>query len=150
MKTRVLVVDDEKDFAHVLAERLELQGYATDVCFGGAEAQEKVINGEYDVVVLDLMMPAPDGITTLKQIKHHKPIVEVIMLSGQATRQMAIEGMMQGAFEYLTKPCDNETMVFKINEAHRRKREQEERIRKALEEVGRANRQQHENTGGAV
>lgn len=148
MKTRVLVVDDEKDFARLLAERLELQGYDTDLCFGGKAALEKVINGDYDVVVLDLMMPAPDGITTLKQIKHHKPIVEVIMLSGQATRETAIEGMIQGAFEYLTKPCENETMVFKINEAHRRKREQEERIRKALEEVGRIKRRQRENANG--
>lgn len=138
MKANILVVDDEREFAEILSERLALKGYTVDYCFGGAEALQKIKDGNFDVIILDLMMPEMDGINTLKQIKALKPIVEVIMLSGKATRGMAIDGMQRGAFEYLTKPCDDQMMIQKIDEAHRRKWEHEERIRRALEDVRRA------------
>jgi DNA-binding NtrC family response regulator len=135
MKGNILVVDDEKDFARMLAERLQLKGYTADACFSGIEALEMLKKIGYDVVILDVIMPEPDGIATLRQIKKYNPIIEVIMLSGQATLEVAVEGLKKGAFEYLKKPCDNQIMITKINEALKRKQDQEERIRMAIEDV---------------
>ncbi|MEW5908410.1 MAG: response regulator [Thermodesulfobacteriota bacterium] len=135
MDATVLVVDDEIEFAQALAERLQLRRYNASACYGGKDAIEIIKHGAIDVVILDLMMPDMDGIETLKKIKEVKPLTEVIMLSGKATLKTAIEGMEQGAFEYLTKPCDNDLMIGKITEASLRKRKQEDRIRRAMEEI---------------
>jgi DNA-binding NtrC family response regulator len=135
MAARVLVVDDEREFSVLLAERLSLRDYDTQFCFGGAEALEKMSRQPFDVVVLDLVMPEMDGIATLAEIKRRHPLTEVILLSGKATLETAIEGMRMGAFEYLTKPCETEHMTSKINEAYLRKFAQDERIRKAKREL---------------
>jgi len=135
MKARVLVVDDEKDFAQALAERLQGRGYDATACFSGKEAIAKLMSGPIDVVVLDVMMPEMGGIEALHSIKKAKPLTEVILLSGKATLETAITGMQQGAFEYLTKPCDADTMTRKIDEAHQRKKDHENRIRRAMAEA---------------
>jgi len=135
MAARVLVVDDEREFSVLLAERLTLRDYDAQFCFGGAEALEILSRQPFDVIVLDLVMPEMDGIATLKQIKSRYPLIEVILLSGKATLETAIMGMWMGAFEYLTKPCETEHMTSKINEAYLRKFAQDERIRKARREL---------------
>lgn len=135
MAARILVVDDEREFSVVLSERLRQRDYEVQFCFGGKEALEILSNQPFDVVVLDLVMPEMDGITTLKEIKLRYPLIEVILLSGNATMETAIQGMWIGAFEYLSKPCEIEHMTSKINEAYLRKFAQEERIRKARKEM---------------
>jgi DNA-binding NtrC family response regulator len=134
MKARILIVDDEEDFAEALTERLQVRGYgAAARCTG--EAIAEVRNGLIDVVVLDVMLPEMDGIEVLRLIKTAKPLTEVILISGKAAIEKAIAGMQQGAFEYLTKPCDTDTMTRKIDEAHQRKRDHENRIRRAMAEA---------------
>ena len=135
MAARILVVDDEREFSVVLSERLRQRDYEVQFCFGGKEALEILSRLPFDVVVLDLVMPEMDGITTLKEIKLRYPLTEVILLSGNATMETAIQGMWMGAFEYLSKPCEIEHMTSKINEAYLRKFSQEERIRKAKKEM---------------
>jgi DNA-binding NtrC family response regulator len=81
-----------------------------------------------EVVILDVKMPGMDGIETLKQIKSKHPLVEVVMLTGHATVESAIDGMKLGAFDYLMKPCDMDQLIAKVTQAAQRKREQEERI----------------------
>jgi DNA-binding NtrC family response regulator len=76
-------------------------------------------------------MPGVDGIEALREIKKIKPLTEVIMLTGHATVETGIEGMKLGAYDYLIKPCETEELVIKINRAHERKAEHEERIREA-------------------
>jgi DNA-binding NtrC family response regulator len=73
-------------------------------------------------------MPGMDGIETLAEIKKRYPLVEVIMLSGHADVESAIEGMKQGAFDYLMKPCDIDQMIVKVTEAAAKKRQHEEKI----------------------
>jgi DNA-binding NtrC family response regulator len=73
-------------------------------------------------------MPGMDGIETLQAIKRKTPLVEVIMLTGHATVESAIEGMKQGAFDYLHKPCDMDHLIAKVSEAATRKRQHEEKI----------------------
>ena len=131
MKIRVLLVDDEEQFVQTLAERLEMRDYDVTTSFSGEDALEKVKGYNFDVIVLDVLMPGVDGVETLGEIKKIKPLTEVIMLTGHATVETAIEGMKLGAYDYLIKPCETEELVTKINKAHERKAEQEERIREA-------------------
>jgi DNA-binding NtrC family response regulator len=85
-------------------------------------------NSGVEVVILDIKMPNMDGMTALKEIKSKFPLVEVIMLTGHATVETGIEGMKMGAFDYLMKPCDMDQLIEKVNEAAKRKRDQEEKI----------------------
>ena len=131
MKIRVLLVDDEADFLETLAERLVIRNYDVTTSLSGEDALEKVRGYNFDVVVLDVLMPGIDGIEALREIKNIKPLTEVIMLTGHATVETAIEGMKLGAYDYLMKPCETQDLVMKINKAHERKAEHEERIREA-------------------
>lgn len=131
MKIRVLLVDDEADFLETLAERLVIRNYDVTTSLSGEDALEKVMGYNFDVVVLDVLMPGIDGIEALREIKNIKPLTEVIMLTGHATVETAIEGMKLGAYDYLMKPCETQDLVMKIDKAHERKAEHEERIREA-------------------
>lgn len=131
MKIRVLLVDDEKDFVDALAERLEIRDFEVAKAFDGDEALERLGSADVDVVVLDVMMPGKDGPAVLREIKKIKPLVEVLMLTGHATVESAIDGLKNGAFDYLMKPTDTKDLIAKIVLAYKRKSEQEERIRKA-------------------
>jgi DNA-binding NtrC family response regulator len=131
MKTRVLMVDDEKEFIQTLSERLTLRGYDVTTAFSGEEAVEKVKSYLFDVTILDVLMPGMSGIETLREIKKIKPLIEVIMLTGHATIETAIEGMKLGAFDFLLKPCETEGLVAKIDKAYAKKIEHDERIRAA-------------------
>jgi DNA-binding NtrC family response regulator len=131
MKKKVLLVDDEKEFIQTLAERLEVRDFSVQTAFDGDEAISKIKEQDFDVVVLDVLMPGKDGIETLREIKSIKPLVNVIMLTGHATVETAIEGMKAGAYDYLMKPTDTNDLVGKITKAYNIKAEHEERIRKA-------------------
>ncbi len=131
MKVRVLIVDDEEKFADYLSKRLLNRDYQVNVALSGEEAIERIQHENWDVVILDVLMPGMDGIETLREIKRLKPLTEVIMLTGHASVESGVEGMKLGAYDYLMKPCDTEELVSKINQAYDRKAEQEERIRQA-------------------
>ena len=131
MKTRVLIVDDEEKFSEPLAERLTLRDYDVTTSQSGEDAVAKIEQYNYDVVVLDVLMPGMSGIETLREIKKIKPLTEIIMLTGHATVESAVEGMRLGATDFLMKPCETEDLIPKIQRAHDRKAEQEERIREA-------------------
>ena len=131
MKIRVLIVDDEEQFVEQLAERLQLRDYDVTSCTSGEEAVNTLKRFNFDVVILDVAMPGMDGIDTLREIKNIKPLTEVIMLTGHATVESAIEGMKLGAFDYLLKPTKTDDLVMKVDSAYARKAMQEERIRQA-------------------
>lgn len=131
MKIRVLLVDDESDFVDILAERLESRDFAVSKAFSGDEALSRVGDEAPDVVLLDVLMPGKDGVTTLREIKAGNPLIEVIMLTGHATVESAVEGMKIGAYDYLMKPAETRDLIEKIVKAYKRKAEQEERIQNA-------------------
>ena len=131
MKIKVLLVDDEREFVDALADRLEVRDFEVAKAFNGDEALERVGSTDVDVVVLDVLMPGKDGVTTLHEIKKAKPLVEVIMLTGNATVETAIEGLKSGAYDYLMKPTETKDLVEKIALAYKRKADQESRIRQA-------------------
>nr|WP_320190974.1 response regulator [uncultured Desulfobacter sp.] len=128
---KILIVDDEKDFVEMFSLRLTGQGEKVSTAYSGQEALDLLEKTEIDVVILDIRMPGMDGIETLKKIKAGYPLVEVIMLTGHGSTETAVEGMKEGAFDYLMKPADFEDISEKLANAWKRKDEQEERIRKA-------------------
>ena len=131
MPIRVLLVDDEEQFVETLAERLQMRGIDVRTAHTGEEALVRLKEEETDVVVLDVLMPGKDGIETLREIKKQSPMTEVMMLTGHATMDSAIQGLKFGAYDYLMKPTETEGLVAKILKAYARKLEQEERIRRA-------------------
>ena len=125
----VLLVDDEVEFVETFRERLELRDLKISKAFNGAEAlQVLASNPNIEVVILDVKMPDMDGIETLAEIKRKYPLMEVIMLSGHADVESAIDGMKHGAFDYLMKPCDIDQIVAKVTQAAKKKQQHEEKI----------------------
>jgi DNA-binding NtrC family response regulator len=120
--TRVLIVDDEKAFSTVLAERMRARGFVADTVESGEAALMKVVKTSYDAIVLDLIMPKLDGIATLKRLLDVNPDLQIILLTGQATLEKGIEAVKQGAMEFLEKPADIDTLVEKVRQAEAKKR----------------------------
>lgn len=131
MNVNVLLVDDEKDFVETLAERLKLRDYNVTTAFSGDEAIKLVGADDFDIIVLDVQMPGMDGVEALKEIKKIEQISQVIMLTGHATVKTAIEGMKNGAYDYLMKPTDTDDLIEMINKAYKLVTEHRDRIRQA-------------------
>ena len=130
----VLLVDDEAAFVETMAKRLGKRGLKIYSALSGQEALDMLADGgpsKVDVVILDVKMPGMDGLATLAEIKKRHPNVEVVMLTGHATVENAIEGMKGGAFDYLMKPCDLDQLLVKIGEAVEKKRVHEAKILEA-------------------
>ncbi len=125
---RVLLVDDEAAFLETLRKRLARRGLTAEIAMSGEEALDVLARAqEIDVVLLDVKMPGLSGIETLQRIKAAHPLVEVILLTGHATLEGAVDGMRLGAFDYLMKPCEMDDLLAKVFEAKARKTELEGR-----------------------
>ncbi|MEJ2236132.1 MAG: response regulator [Syntrophobacterales bacterium] len=114
---RVLLVDDEEEFVAALSERLMLRGIEVDSALNGEEALARLAEKEFEVVILDVMMPGLGGLEVLRQIKTTHPGTQVILLTGHGATREGIEGMRLGAFDYLIKPVDIEEMLERMKEA---------------------------------
>jgi DNA-binding NtrC family response regulator len=131
--TKLLIVDDEEAFVSAISKRLTLREINVSSAFSGQEGLDKLAEDpQTDVVLLDVKMPGMDGIETLKQIKAGYPTIEVIMLTGHATIDSAIEGMKQGAFDYLLKPVAIDDLVTKVEQAKSKRRQHQAKIFEAM------------------
>lgn len=130
---RVHLVDDEVEFLETLEKRLRKRNLQVSCSRSGEAALEFLVAHPVDVVVLDVKMAGMSGVQTLREIKRKAPLVEVIMLTGHANIEVAIEGMELGAFDYLMKPVDIDDLLFKVQDAHKKKSLQEGRIRREEE-----------------
>jgi DNA-binding NtrC family response regulator len=134
----VLIVDDEEDFLDTLMNRLKKRKIDVAGCRSGEEALELMKEKIFDVVILDIKMPGGmDGIETLRKIKKIRPEAEVLLLTGHGSVETSVEGMKEGAFDYLLKPVTLDTLLEKIAKALDKKdteehRRQSEQIRKLL------------------
>jgi DNA-binding NtrC family response regulator len=133
---RILLVDDEERFRTNLQKMLGAQGLAVGAKASGAEALEELKLHPYDVIVLDIRMPGMDGLTTLAEIKKINPEVEVIILSGHASMDAAMEINRLGGYDYLMKPCPQEELLLKIDAAYEKKVEREKRTQKSQPPAG--------------
>jgi DNA-binding NtrC family response regulator len=128
---KVLLVDDEERFRLTLAKLLTVRGLKVTTLGSGREALDALQQDPYDIIVLDVRMPGMDGIETLAEIKKISPMTEVIILTGHASVDAAVDIMKLGGYDYLLKPCSVEDLTDKIDAAFERKLAREKRGSKA-------------------
>jgi len=116
-KIKVLMVDDEEQFRSTTKKILNKKGFETILAGSGEEAIDKLKENP-DVVILDIKMPGMDGHQALNEIKKLSPELPVIMLTGHGALPSAREALVEGAFDYLTKPCDIDLLSSKIKDAY--------------------------------
>ncbi len=121
----VLIVDDEDGFRSVLIRRLQARGIQAFGACRGEEAMEFLQTRNIDVVLLDIKMPGMSGMDVLRNMREQGCKAEVIVLSGHAFLDAAVEIMKFGVNDYLMKPCDTEELLDRITLAHERKTERE-------------------------
>src|SRR5829696_8391687 len=102
---RVLFVDDEKSLQEFMRSELPPLGHEVTVCPDGKAAVKSLEKNTYDAAILDLRMPGLNGIEVLEQIKQVSPDTEVVIMTGHASIETAIDAVRLGAFDYITKPC---------------------------------------------
>jgi DNA-binding NtrC family response regulator len=132
---KVLLIDDERDYLETMIKRLRKRNLEVAAADSGEEALRVLRETSMDVVVLDVRMPGMDGIQVLREIKRINPLVQVIMLTGHANVEVAVEGMELGAFDYLMKPANLDELLYKIQDASKAKTIQEQKIAR-LKEMG--------------
>jgi DNA-binding response OmpR family regulator len=116
-RMRLLLVDDEESYVNVLSKRMTKRNFEVSSALSGAQAIRILRKQDFDAVVLDLKMEDMDGIEVLKILKTMAPELPVIMLTGHGSETAAREGITFGAFDYLTKPCDLDELIEKIQAA---------------------------------
>jgi DNA-binding NtrC family response regulator len=136
--SKILLVDDEIVFTDNMSKLLRNRGYRVVAVNSGDSAIRTLQGEDFDVVVLDLKMPGMDGIATLREITKLGLFTETLILTGHGSMDTALEAMKLGAYDYLTKPCEIEELVFKIEGAWGKKddvekKDLEEKIEKVVE-----------------
>ena len=116
-KAKILLVDDESDVTRILSKRLGRRGFECQTAANGQEAVDAMEQYAYGVIIMDVKMPVMDGMSALQIIHARWPKTQVILLSGHADMQLAVQAMSEGAFGYLMKPVDIDELLFKIEDA---------------------------------
>jgi signal transduction histidine kinase len=134
---RLLVVDDEESLRITTAAIFENEGYVVDTASSGDEAIELLTKEEYDLVLTDLHMEGGDGLSVLNQIRRRAPLTISVVLTGFASVESAIAALQEGAYDYLVKPCDIESMKHTIRRGveHRRLMLAEQKARADLQQL---------------
>jgi len=113
----VLIVDDEKNYPLILSAVLEEEGFETLTATSGEQALEMLTHSDIDLVLTDMKMPSMDGIHLLEKIKAKDAELPVIMMTAHGTVEKAVEAMQKGAYNYILKPFENESLVLYVNKA---------------------------------
>lgn len=119
---KILLVDDEISYVDVLSNRLSKRNIHATKANSGTEAIQALRREDFDVIILDLKLEDMDGIEVLKIMKKMVPEVNVIMLTGHGSEEAAMQGIEEGAYDYLTKPCALTDLIQKIREVYDQKR----------------------------
>jgi len=117
---RILVIEDEKKVASFIQQGLREEHYDIDLAYDGEEGLEKAVAGEYDGIILDLMMPGRDGISVLRELRARGDNTPVLILTAKGTTQDKITGLDSGADDYLAKPFHFEELTARIRSLLRR------------------------------
>jgi DNA-binding NtrC family response regulator len=115
---KILAVDDEEPFRRLLKKELTRKGYFAETASDGAAAVKMIKEGDYDVVLLDIVMPGINGIEVMEMVKTFPKKPEIIVLTGQATVDTAVQAMKHGAYDYLSKPYKTDELMLLINRAY--------------------------------
>ena len=116
---RLLLVDDEEEFVKTLAERIRMRGLDAHFAVDGKSALDMIETEAPHVMVLDLKMPGMDGKAVLRQVKANHSDIQVLILTGHGSEKEAEETLRMGAFDYLQKPVDIDTLIAHIRKAYR-------------------------------
>lgn len=114
MLMRILVVEDERDLNRVISKRLESEGYSVDRCFDGEEALDFIDVGEFDAIIMDIMMPRINGIEVLKQMRSRNNSTPVLLLTARDGIGDRVNGLDAGADDYLVKPFAFEELLARM------------------------------------
>lgn len=115
MKVKVLIIEDEYNLADVIATRLKKENYMADIETDGEEGLYKALDGTYDLIVLDVMLPHMNGFEILKEIRENDTNLKVIMLTAKSELEDKLNGLSNGADDYVTKPFHVEELIARIN-----------------------------------
>lgn len=118
--TRILLADDERDLATAIGEILRHNEYETDVVYNGADALSYGLTGNYDCIILDIMMPKINGLDVLTNMRNHGVRTPVIILSAKGQLEDRLQGLNLGADDYITKPFETEELLARIRAILRR------------------------------
>lgn len=133
---KILLVDDEVKFLKAVSDRLSIKGFEVTTATNGDDAIDAANKGGFDVAVVDLQMPGTDGAQVLKILKKNHKFIEIIMLTGHATVDSAVECTKLGAFKYLEKPYDFDKLVDALKEAYQaRMKKKFERNQKRMDAI---------------
>jgi DNA-binding NtrC family response regulator len=115
---KLLVVDDEPDYLDTLGERLEAHGFDVTTASNGADAIAAARRGGFDIALLDLRMPEMDGVELMKTLREEHKFLEVVILTGYASIDAAVECTKAGASDFVSKSCDLEELLEKLKTAY--------------------------------
>ena len=127
-KIKLLFVDDDKTFSKVMKKELTRMGYSVVCADCGEKAIDTFKKRNFEVIILDIKMPGIGGLNTLKGVKEIDSEVEVIMLTGRATIESAVESMKIGAYDYITKPCRLSELDILLKKAYEKRQISKENI----------------------
>lgn len=113
----ILIVDDEEEFVSTMVQRLRKRGWSSEGVLTGTAAIAKAADSDFGVVLLDMRLPDMDGGLVLQEIKKIRPESKVVILTGHASASEGEEGIRNGAFDYLIKPVEFETLLEKLRTA---------------------------------
>lgn len=113
-KIKVLLAEDEETLAMIVKESLETRNFEIATAHNGVEALNKYLNGQFDVLVLDIMMPEKDGLTLAREIRQINKQIPIIFLTAKSQVQDVVEGFQSGANDYLKKPFSMEELIVRI------------------------------------
>ena len=112
---RILVVEDKKALSTVISERLESEGYVVDTAYDGEEGLYAASTGAFDLVILDIMLPGIDGFEILKELQKQKVESKVIILSAKSSLNDKLQGLKNGADDYVVKPFHLDELVARVD-----------------------------------
>jgi len=137
-KPRILIVDDEESLREFLSIMLHREGYQVDTAVDGAQAEVHLRDHAYDLVITDVNMPRMGGMELLRQIKARAPETVVLMITAFSTTEQAVEAMKQGAYDYITKPFQNEEIRLVVKNALERRELRQENLalKKVINRIG--------------
>lgn len=128
---RVFMVEDDRNFGTVLKAYLEINGFVVTWVKDGEQALPRFREQEYDICLLDVMLPNVDGFTIAREIRNHREGIPLIFLTAKTMKEDMLEGYSAGADDYITKPFDSEILILKINailNRHQRLQKEDEPI----------------------
>jgi two-component system, OmpR family, response regulator len=119
-QTRVLLAEDDRNLGNILKNYLEAKGYMTTLCINGQEAGEAFSRKEYDMCILDIMMPVKDGFTLASEIRAVNKKIPILFLTAKALQDDKLKGFEAGADDYITKPFSMEELLMRMQAILRR------------------------------